>query len=265
MAFLELRRSPLLSIGLIVALAACRDQRAPTQGPPVAEPSTHVERAEVSSNDDEGDDPVPSTTTAPPVSKEGPPRRRFLDEIHRELAAARSTEYSHKNSIDESSGTFFVDCSGIVDYALSRAAPEALASLPKPPKRVRPKAEDFVKGFTSPAPPWKRIARVAELEPGDVVAWLRPPDSKSKSTGHVMVVDGPVSDRGGGEWVVPIIDSTIEGHGSPDHRAEGKMTGLGKGVIVLVVDSGGAPTAFRWAVHAPHIHSTPVALGRISP
>lgn len=181
------------------------------------------------------------------------------------MGAAKSTRYSHISEIDEATGLFALDCSGFVDYALSRSAPGALAALPRsPPKHLRPRAEDYVKGFTSGAAPWTRVAHAKELEPGDVVAWLRPADSKSKNTGHVMVVNGAPHPLGANEWAVPIIDSTALRHGSTDSRTPTKSTGVGQGTIVLVVDPAGAPVSFKWTTHA-RVHSTAIALGRLSP
>jgi hypothetical protein len=31
---------------------------------------------------------------------------------------------------------------------------------------------------------WRRIERIADLRPGDLIAWLRPADSHSRDTGH---------------------------------------------------------------------------------
>ena len=37
---------------------------------------------------------------------------------------------------------------------------------------------------------WMRVATPLELRPGDIIVWLKPDESDSKSTGHIMVVDG---------------------------------------------------------------------------
>ncbi len=42
----------------------------------------------------------------------------------------RTTHYQHKTEVDEASGTFFYDCSGLLDYALGRVLPTAASALP---------------------------------------------------------------------------------------------------------------------------------------
>src|ERR1700686_2353337 len=49
----------------------------------------------------------------------------LLGEVRRELAAMRTTHYQHKTEVDEASGTFFYDCSGLLDYVLGRVLPPA--------------------------------------------------------------------------------------------------------------------------------------------
>jgi hypothetical protein len=241
-------------------LLGCRDQGPPA---PATPPAADDEPEGSQADDAEGDDPPPLTATIPQSAE--PPRARFLAEIRREISIARTTRYSHETAIDEAAGSFALDCSGFVDYALSRSAPAALAALPTaPPKHPRPRAQDFVRGFVAGAAPWQRLARVADLEPGDVVAWMRPADSTSRNTGHVMVVDGPPRAVGESEWAVPIADSTASRHGASDSRAAAKTTGIGRGTIVLAVDAGGAPTAFRWSTHTKRAHATTIALGRIA-
>jgi hypothetical protein len=61
-----------------------------------------------------------------------------------------------------------------------------------------------------------------------------------------------------------IADSTASRHGVSDSRAAAKTTGIGRRTIVLAVDAGGAPTAFRWSTHTKRAHATSIALGRIA-
>jgi len=236
-------------VGSVMLVAACHDQDKAPQAAPT--PSAGEADDDSQGDDWEGDDVLPAAPSGSPGS-----RARFLEEVRRVISAARSSRYSHTTEIDEQAGSFALDCSGFVDYALSRSAPAALAALPRsPPKHPRPRAEDFVKGFTSGASPWKVVNRASDLEPGDVVAWLKPADSTSKNTGHVMVVNAAPHQLGGSEWAVPIADSTALRHGSSDSRAPTKATGVGQGTIVLLVDGNGAPTSFRWSTKS-RVHTT---------
>ncbi|HEY8078754.1 MAG TPA: hypothetical protein VIF62_31700 [Labilithrix sp.] len=244
-------------VGSMVLVAACHEKDV-TPRAAVASESDEGE-----ADDGEGDDALPASRSVTIGTQ--PARVRFLEEVRRVMGAAKTTHYSHVFEIDEPTGTFVFDCSGFVDYALSRSDPPALAALPRsPPKHLRPRAEDFVKAVSSGTAPWKSLGRASDLEPGDVVAWLRPADSKSKNTGHVMVVNGAPRAVGGSEWAVPVADSTALRHGASDSRAPAKATGLGQGTIVLVVDGAGAATAFRWSTSAKQTHATSIALGRIA-
>ena len=110
---------------------------------------------------------------------------------------------------------------------------------------------------------WKRIGKASELAPGDVVAWLKPNDVTSNNTGHVMIVRAPVSAEHG-EVSVPIIDSTSMRHGADDSRFASKATGVGIGVIHLIVNESGAPVGYRWSNgKKARNHNCVVALGRI--
>jgi hypothetical protein len=53
----------------------------------------------------------------------------ILSEAMRQLAAMRSSSYTHTTHVDEASGTFDYDCSGLIDYSLARVAPAALREL----------------------------------------------------------------------------------------------------------------------------------------
>jgi hypothetical protein len=239
-------------LGSLLLLVSCHEA-----APKAAVPS---ETDEGEGDDAEGDDALPASAAVG-----APSRARFLEEVRRVMSAAKTTRYSHVFEIDEQTGIFAFDCSGFVDYALSRSAPSALAALPRsPPKHMRPRAEDFVKGVTSGASPWKSVGRVNDLEPGDIVAWIKPADSKSTNTGHVMVVNGAPHTLGGSEWAIPIADSTAIRHGSSDSRTPTKATGIGQGTIVLVVDAGGTATSFRWSPSSKNVHRTSIALGRIA-
>jgi hypothetical protein len=86
---------------------------------------------------------VSDVHTLPPtqlVDESGPPL--LLGEVQRELAAMTFSRYQHSTSVDESTGTYKYDCSGLVDYALGRVLPDALAALPTSTSS-RPLARDI--------------------------------------------------------------------------------------------------------------------------
>ena len=183
--------------------------------------------------------------------------------------ARRATSISTR--VDESTGVFDYDCSGFVGYALSHVAPEALRTL-QAQSKPRPLAKHFEALFaaappaaTATAPGWFRVEHARELAPGDLIAWLEPPEKHSRNTGHVMIVAAaPKPGARAGEWIVTIIDSSHGGHGKRDARVRDHHSGLGTGDIVLLVDADDRPIGYRWSTWAKSIpYRTEIALGRI--
>jgi hypothetical protein len=190
----------------------------------------------------------------------------LLGEVRRELAAMRLTRYQHTTRVDEASGTFFYDCSGLLDYAMGRARPADAHALPTSTK-TRPLAGDIERylhrGVTQPIRGWQAVTRVDELGAGDVIAWQATEDSTTGDTGHLMIVlSAPTrNSKRPAEWLVQVVDSTISPHAA-DSRRPG-TTGLGTGTIGLVVDDRYAPTAFYWRGGiTKQAKPTEIALGR---
>ncbi len=237
-----------------------------TASPAPTVSSTASVEPEPSVPEDEGEEPPLAVTGTPPPPASG--RTALLAEVDRELGAMRTSVYSHHTHVDEAAGAYEYDCSALLDYALARAVPDALAAVQERAAR-RPRSREYVTFLQGIAPGaasgrWQRVARVAELLPGDVVVWLKPADSRSTNTGHTMIVHGPVVAAPGeaGSFVVPVADSTARPHGSHDGRAAAHTTGLGTGPIVLVTDAAGAPVSFRWSP-AGREKPTTIALGRL--
>jgi hypothetical protein len=206
--------------------------------------------------------PVLFASTATPPSTRAV---RLLHESERQLRALRSTGYAHQTEVDEVRGSYVYDCSGFLGYALQRVDPAAYAALPVTSKsKKRPLAQDFFTGFERQIRPWSRVLHPRNLKPGDVVAWLKAPESDSHNTGHVMLVREHAyrNPERADEILVPIIDSTMSPH-AEDSRVRGE-TGLGKGLIGILVDAEGRPLAFRWrGGQSRDAVATRIALGRL--
>jgi len=209
---------------------------------------------------------VPATGITAGVTESG--SSALLTETHRELSFMQTSRYQHRTVVDEQEGSFDFDCSGFLDYALGRALPADLAVLPTSTSQ-RPLAADIEQHLASigedgsVTDPWHVVATVADLAPGDVVAWLATENSTTGDTGHVMIVTGrPVRDPGrSGQWLVSVADSTLSPH-AQDSRRNG-ATGLGTGTIGLAVDDRGRPVAFAWRGGiSTRLQTTPIALGR---
>jgi hypothetical protein len=211
------------------------------------------------------EDPSTGTSAHSAASDPAAPQR-LVDEVHRELMAMRSTRYQHTTRVDEHTGTYFYDCSGLVDYAAPRVIPADADALPTSTS-LRPLAGDIEHylhgGLEHSVAGWTAVRRVAELRPGDVIAWLATEDSTTGDTGHTMVVFAPPTTdlARPGEWLVQVADSTLSPH-AQDSRQRGE-TGLGTGTIGLLADVAGLPTGFYWQGGVSReAKSTEVALGR---
>lgn len=204
---------------------------------------------------------APTTTPAPVL---------LAGEAARQLSRMKVTAYEHTTFVDETTGTFKYDCSGFLGYALKRALPAQLAAIKTFHAVSRPLAKHFELFFAAIEPGakksgWSRVARAIDLQPGDVVAWLKPADLVSNNTGHVMIVSAKptVNPKRPDEVIVPIIDSSASFHGSTDSRYPSEVGGLGSGPIGLIVDGSGVPVRYRWnGGVSTKEWSTAISLGR---
>lgn len=219
--------------------------------------------------DSKPNNPPAATSPAPPPANTNPAAgsgaAALVEEVERELNAMRVTRYQHTTAVDEGRGSYFYDCSGLLDYAMGRVRPADLT--PVPHIKARPLAADIEgyphRGLTGPIEGWQALARVDALGPGDVVAWQATEDSTTGDTGHVMVVlAGPTQNSArAAEWLLRVADFTLNPH-ALDSRRPG-TTGLGTGTIGLLVDERGAPTAFYWRGGvSQQAKPTQIALGR---
>jgi hypothetical protein len=197
----------------------------------------------------------------PEVDWSATPVLRVLARIATHL---NDTEYRHQTSVNERLGRYYFDCSGMVDWVLRRAAPRAAAWVGA---AGRPVARDYLRRIARVSPSrvvggWQRVARVADVEPGDVVAWLKPAIIDSPNTGHVAFAAGKPQAVAGepGLFLLRVADSTSLLH---DQDTREGRTGFGFGTILLVADQATAePLAYGWAGLRWRTFETAIALGR---
>ena len=105
----------------------------------------------------------------------------------------RETRYQHRARVRVHRGEYFFDCSGMVQWVLSRTARRSMLDLDE---GERPLAIHFVWRIQR-APTdrfrsgWRRIERMGDVRPGDAFAWERPENFRSRNTGHVGFVIAP--------------------------------------------------------------------------
>jgi hypothetical protein len=181
-------------------------------------------------------------------------------------ATLEESEYSNALFVNEKRGIYRFDCSGMAQWVLRRSAPTAASAIAWK-LHGRPLARDFQRRIARaptdrPKSGWRRIARVEDALPGDVIAWLKPVEIESPNTGHVVfVVLPPVLAEGyDNAYLVRVADSTSLLH---DDDTRVGRSGFGFGTILIVADPDTrAPTAYGWVGLEWRAFETAIAIGR---
>ena len=187
------------------------------------------------------------------------------------------TAYSHTTNVDDATGRYYVDCSGLLYYILKYSIPltdhyEAMLKV-KSENHKRPLAGDVYNFLTSADHPgWVTVDRLDDAQPGDIIVNKYGADSRSRSTGHVVIVAGAAEQVGNIEYnnkkyelyKMQVIDSGQRGHGSdirdaadyiaypPIGYVQGisygkvKNSGVGRGYIYFGVDENNRISFYRW-------------------
>jgi hypothetical protein len=209
---------------------------------------------------------------------------KHLDEANKMLQSLRpdQTSYCHKDTkviwpsdSGKAPSECHTDCSGFMDALIRHTYPKFDAdAFKKWFGKARPLADSYYdtivakKGFA-------QISKIGDVQPGDIIAVKYPPGSDN--TGHVMLVSGMPRQHAGSaplvagtiQWEVPIIDSSMSGHGKADTRrkADGtSRTGLGAGVLRLYSKMG-TVVGYSWSVLAASEYhdgkTRPLVIGRL--
>jgi len=133
----------------------------------------------------------------------------------------------------------------------------------------RPLARDYY-AFAAALEPsidhgWRRILRLSDTMPGDIVAWklpmLRQAIPAMSSSSLTSLWRAAMAST-----LIPVCDSSSRRH-FDDSRGDGPghfAHGVGSGAIGFRTDAAGAPTAFQFNGGA-HVHHAPIAIVRIEP
>lgn len=143
------------------------------------------------------------------------------------------------------------DCSGLVNALLSHSYGIKKIELLQWMGSLRPKAVHYAHAIREEKK-FKRINKIQQAAPGDLIALQYRPDAKLKTqdTGHLMVVDAMPKQRVVAippivpntiQWEVTVIDSSKSGHGVQDTRFRNGnvQPGLGKGIFRVYTDQEG--------------------------
>lgn len=200
--------------------------------------------------------------TAQRVAVAAAPAKRMLAAARQMISDFKVTRYSHKTFIDRDRSICEVDCSGFIVTLLKQTSPNHLRQIAT--RHKRPLAEDFYETFAPDGGEvprgWKPIERLRDVEPGDIIAWIKLDREPGDNTGHVVLVEEKPTAESRDQFRVRVLDSTAHGHGQ-DTRPEG-TSGIGRGTIWLAVDDDGQPIGFRWKSRNGRLHEVPIAIGR---
>lgn len=182
-------------------------------------------------------------------------------EARRILANTRDTHYQHRTEVDEEIGRYWLDCSGLASFVLRHVDTNALDVVENCDHEGHPRAYAYHDVFAS-APTnaaevtngWLRLERIAELRPGDLMAWRKPEWKSGESTGHIVIVDDPPEAVTNDFWRVSVIHST----GSPG------TGGVARATIWFTVDDTGRPNGIRRkTATGPAVTNQPIAMARL--
>jgi hypothetical protein len=186
------------------------------------------------------------------------------------------TDYQHVDNIDPASGVYDCDCNGFVGYLLNTVAPQHYHQVPSEAPPSRPRAFEYFNFFASLTPEssggWRRIDGLEDAGRGDVMAWRFPTIEPNIDTGHVMILaETPTLDPTGEFFIVRVYDSAAEAHFDDTRMPNGHpsptgSTGVGSGLINMLLDGEGRPLAYLFAPPADAEYSyRPIAIGRAEP
>jgi len=177
-----------------------------------------------------------------------------------------SSRYEHKAVIDESRGTYALDCSLFIGHLIKKVSPKAYSALPIDAPHKRARAKNFYDFFTSlkasSHPNWIPLFSMNSLEQGDIIAWKYDPNLGKKDTGHVvMVYEKPIKEADG-RYKIVVLDSSKGTH-AHDSRAQQKEGGIGTGTMWFHVDKDDKPIGLYWSDRSAKMSSHAIAMGRV--
>ncbi|MCB9586037.1 MAG: hypothetical protein H6718_11610 [Polyangiaceae bacterium] len=211
---------------------------------------------------------APRQATLPPDAQIAWQANQVMRALGHIAETLQDSEYTHGFRVDSKQGVYHFDCSGLVHYILGKVSPVA-RSASFQGVRGRPLARDYYRTISrspvdAPRAGWQKIERVADVEPGDLIAWIKPKVlTKSTNTGHVaFVVLPPVTvPDSPGAYLLRVADASSLHH---DDDTRVGRDGFGMGTILLLTDEQGRPVEYGWVGLKWRTFETRIAIGRIS-
>ncbi|QVL34135.1 C40 family peptidase [Telmatocola sphagniphila] len=154
----------------------------------------------------------------------------------------------------------YCDCSGLINHLLMHTYSYTEDDLKNWTGSRRPTARRYHDLIDlGQSKNWKKIEKLENLKPGDLIAIKYLDAKEGDNTGHVMLVDAkpkllntPAETIAGAakQWEVPVIDSTMSPHGKKDSRYDKneKHTGVGQGTFRILTDDQGTIVGYTWSL-----------------
>jgi len=192
---------------------------------------------------------------------QSPPHLAAAKDLVAHVRHADST-YRHKDGAVKWAGRngatkyeCHTDCSGLLNHLLEYSYGVTRDQFRGWLGTERPKASTYCQAIAE-ANGFQQVARINQVQPGDIVAIKYPPGSGN--TGHVMIVIRAPQPRsssapevpGSTQWEVAVIDSSSSKHGRGDTRDNPggrSYQGLGAGVFRIYSDSQGRIVGHSWS------------------
>ena len=208
-------------------------------------------------------------------------RKRVAEEVALVVRSARrAPDPPRPVAGPVSAGMYDLDCSAFVSYVLRETTPEHYARIPKGAHQACPGALEFAAYFESltydevygwrrrceiddalvyeSSQGWGRVARLADVRRGDVIAWRFAHAAPGADTGHVLLVADASTPAGSGMIAVRVFGATRP-PGVEDSQQE-----VGIRTLLFHVGRSGAPSAVQFAP-SDRFHTLPIIIGRLEP
>ncbi|MFH1461426.1 MAG: hypothetical protein ABIF12_00550 [bacterium] len=207
-------------------------------------------------------------------------------EAHRILSNIKESYYEHSTTVDETSGIYNTDCSGLAAYILRYALNSHYLPIDaaKITGQTRPLASDFCQFFRSLSNEydtitnisgWMRVKYLRNIKPGDIIAWDYV-DEANENTGHVVIVDTitekfttsvTINSTSYWEYKVRVIDASSGTHYQDTRELTTNVTGqgIGAGYMYFGVNSTGEIKYYKWSSRSGTPHFEIFGIGRAIP
>lgn len=197
--------------------------------------------------------------------------QEFAQRMNEILVGLKDTRYQSKTVVNSAKGVFRCNCSGLISHILRRHFPESYLTVrgKNAPWKIRPLAVTYYETFVAATehdntkPGWRRVQKMMDIKPGDIIAWRKPSLIQGRHTGHIVMAASKPILESDGRVKIRVADSTSRRHAN-DTRPRG-VKGVGAGDMWFAINKEGEPVGY-WLNEKPRQSKTnKIAIGRLVP